>query len=95
MQVIIAGGGIGRQRHLPSSRARATGPGDRHQDDAYAVQGLRPGDDRAVAQRRAIPSSDLPGALPHISAGKLRALAFTGATRMPQLPAFPPWPRPA
>jgi tripartite-type tricarboxylate transporter receptor subunit TctC len=34
-------------------------------------------------------SSDLPGALPHVAAGKLRALAFTGTTRMPQLPALP------
>jgi tripartite-type tricarboxylate transporter receptor subunit TctC len=34
-------------------------------------------------------ASDIPGALGHIRDGKLRALAFTGATRMPQLPDVP------
>jgi tripartite-type tricarboxylate transporter receptor subunit TctC len=33
-----------------------------------------------------IMASDIPGALEHIRAGKLRALAHTGTTRMPQLP---------
>jgi tripartite-type tricarboxylate transporter receptor subunit TctC len=34
-------------------------------------------------------ASDIPGSLEHIRAGKLRALAHTGATRMPQLPDLP------
>ena len=34
-------------------------------------------------------ASDIPGALEHIRAGKLRALAHTGTTRMPQLPDLP------
>jgi len=34
-------------------------------------------------------ASDIPGALEHIRAGKLRALAVTGAARMPQLPDVP------
>ena len=34
-------------------------------------------------------ASDIPGALGHIREGKLKALAFTGATRMPQLPELP------
>ena len=34
-------------------------------------------------------ASDIPGALEHIRAGKLRALAYTGTTRMPQLPDLP------
>jgi tripartite-type tricarboxylate transporter receptor subunit TctC len=34
-------------------------------------------------------ASDIPGAIEHIRSGKLRALAFTGATRMPQLPDVP------
>jgi tripartite-type tricarboxylate transporter receptor subunit TctC len=33
--------------------------------------------------------SDIPGALEHIRSGKLRALAQTGLTRMPQLPDLP------
>jgi tripartite-type tricarboxylate transporter receptor subunit TctC len=36
-----------------------------------------------------IMASDVPGALEHIRAGKLRALAHTGTTRMPQLPDLP------
>ena len=36
-----------------------------------------------------IMASDIPGSLEHIRAGKLRALAHTGATRMPQLPDLP------
>ena len=36
-----------------------------------------------------IMASDIPGALEHIRAGKLRALAHTGTTRMPQLPDLP------
>ena len=34
-------------------------------------------------------ASDIPGALGHIRDGKLKALAFTGTTRMPQLPEVP------
>ena len=34
-------------------------------------------------------ASDIPGALGHIREGKLKALAFTGTTRMPQLPEVP------
>jgi tripartite-type tricarboxylate transporter receptor subunit TctC len=34
-------------------------------------------------------ASDIPGAIEHIRSGKLRALAFTGAARMPQLPDLP------
>jgi tripartite-type tricarboxylate transporter receptor subunit TctC len=34
-------------------------------------------------------ASDIPGALEHVRAGKLRALAVTGAARMPQLPDVP------
>jgi len=34
-------------------------------------------------------ASDIPGALEHIRAGKLRALAVTGSTRMPMLPDVP------
>ena len=34
-------------------------------------------------------ASDIPGAIEHIRAGKLRALAFTGATRMPQIADLP------
>jgi tripartite-type tricarboxylate transporter receptor subunit TctC len=34
-------------------------------------------------------ASDIPGALGHIREGKLKALAFTGATRVPQLPELP------
>jgi len=34
-------------------------------------------------------ASDIPGALEHVRAGKLRALAVTGGTRMPQLPDVP------
>ncbi len=34
-------------------------------------------------------TSDIPGSLEHIRAGKLRALAHTGTTRMPQLPDLP------
>ncbi len=34
-------------------------------------------------------ASDIPGALAHIRDGKLRALAHTGKTRMPQLPDLP------
>jgi tripartite-type tricarboxylate transporter receptor subunit TctC len=34
-------------------------------------------------------ASDIPGSLEHIRAGKLRALAHTGAKRMPQLPDLP------
>ena len=33
--------------------------------------------------------ADIPGALEHIQAGKLRAIAQTGTTRMPQLPDLP------
>ena len=33
--------------------------------------------------------ADIPGAIEHIRAGKLRALAQTGSTRMPQLPELP------
>ena len=36
-----------------------------------------------------IMASDIPGSLEHIRAGKLRALAHTGAKRMPQLPDLP------
>jgi tripartite-type tricarboxylate transporter receptor subunit TctC len=36
-----------------------------------------------------IMTSDIPGSIEHIRAGKLRALAHTGATRMPQLPDLP------
>jgi tripartite-type tricarboxylate transporter receptor subunit TctC len=36
-----------------------------------------------------IMASDIPGALEHIRAGKLRALGHTGTTRMPQLPDLP------
>ena len=34
-------------------------------------------------------ASDIPGALEHVRAGKLRALAVTGSTRMPMLPGVP------
>jgi tripartite-type tricarboxylate transporter receptor subunit TctC len=34
-------------------------------------------------------ASDIPGALEHVRAGKLRALAVTGSTRMPMLPEVP------
>jgi tripartite-type tricarboxylate transporter receptor subunit TctC len=34
-------------------------------------------------------ASDIPGALEHVRAGKLNALAVTGAARMPQLPDVP------
>ena len=34
-------------------------------------------------------ASDIPGALEHVQAGKLRALAVTGNARMPQLPDVP------
>jgi tripartite-type tricarboxylate transporter receptor subunit TctC len=34
-------------------------------------------------------ASDIPGALEHVRAGKLRALAVTGNARMPQLPDVP------
>jgi tripartite-type tricarboxylate transporter receptor subunit TctC len=34
-------------------------------------------------------ASDIPGALGHIREGKLKALAFTGTARMPQLPEVP------
>ena len=34
-------------------------------------------------------ASDIPGALEHVRAGKLRALAVTGSTRMPMLPERP------
>ncbi len=34
-------------------------------------------------------ASDIPGGLEHIRAGKLRAIAHTGAKRMPQLPDLP------
>jgi tripartite-type tricarboxylate transporter receptor subunit TctC len=34
-------------------------------------------------------ASDIPGALGHIRDGKLKALAFTGTMRMPQLPEVP------
>jgi tripartite-type tricarboxylate transporter receptor subunit TctC len=34
-------------------------------------------------------ASDIPGALEHVRAGKLRALAHTGVKRMPQLPDLP------
>ena len=33
--------------------------------------------------------ADIPGSIEHIRSGKLRALAQTGATRMPQLPDLP------
>jgi len=36
-----------------------------------------------------IMASDIPGSLEHIRAGKLRAIAHTGAKRMPQLPDLP------
>ena len=36
-----------------------------------------------------IMTSDIPGSLEHIRAGKLRAIAHTGTTRMPQLPDLP------
>jgi tripartite-type tricarboxylate transporter receptor subunit TctC len=34
-------------------------------------------------------ASDIPGALEHVRAGKLKALAVTGSARMPQLPDIP------
>jgi tripartite-type tricarboxylate transporter receptor subunit TctC len=34
-------------------------------------------------------TSDIPGALEHVRAGKLRAIAHTGTIRMPQLPDLP------
>lgn len=34
-------------------------------------------------------TSDIPGAIEHVRAGKLRALAHTGTTRMQQLPGLP------
>ncbi len=36
-----------------------------------------------------IMASDIPGSLPHIRDGKLRAIAHTGTARMPQLPDLP------
>ena len=50
---------------------------------------LSAGDDRAPAQRYQLARLDIPGALEHVQAGKLRALAVTGNARMPQLPDVP------
>ena len=65
-------------------------PDGRHADHAHPVQGHRPGAERP-AWRPGIhkPFTDILTALPHIKAGKLRAIGLASAQRSDALPDLP------
>ena len=71
------------QRQRPAPVRRAARVDDRHEDEPHSVQGQRPGDDRsAIAAQVPMSIPGTAGMVGHIKAGKLRALAVTGATSL-------------
>ena len=78
--------GNGTFAHLAMEQfAQATGTKLTH----VPFKGLGPSMIGLLRNDVQVMASDIPGSLPHIRDGKLRALAHTGTTRMPQLPDLP------
>ena len=77
------------QRQRPAPVHGAVRHHGRHQADARALPRQRPGHHRPAGRHVPMSMPGTAGMVAHIKAGKLRALAVSGARRSPQLPDVP------
>jgi len=85
-KINIASSGFGSEHHLAGKLFNLLA-GTRLTHVPY--KGFGPGATDVIANQVELMFGSIPAALPFIRAGKLRALAVTGATRSPDLPDIP------